>query len=66
MWIFDRHDLKDAVTLLLLTDSTEKDVHDMELKKLIILQFEKDLDMKTWAMNLFDKVCFIFFRNWDF
>ena len=58
MWILDRHDLKDAVTLLLLNDKMEKDETDLELKKLICLQFESESDMKTWAMNLFDKVCF--------
>ena len=59
MWIFDRNDLKDAITLLLLNDSTEKDCEDLDMKKLIRLQFENDLDMKTWAMNLFDKVCWL-------
>ena len=58
LWIFDRHDLKDAVTLLLLNDKMEKDEHDLELKKLIALQFENDPDMKTWAMNLYEKVGF--------
>ena len=56
MWIFDRHDFKDATTLLLLHDKMEKDENDLELKKLLCLQFENDSDMKTWAMNLFDQV----------
>ena len=59
MWIFDRHDFKDAVTLLLLNDKMEKDENALELKKLICLQFENDSDMKTWAMNLYDKVYFL-------
>ena len=56
LWIFDQHDLKDAVTLLLLNDLNEKNENDLELKKLISMQFDTDSDMKTWAMNFFDKV----------
>ena len=61
MWFFDRHDLKEAVTLLMLNDKTEKDKNDLELKKLIRLQFddEPDNDMRTWAMEMFDEVYFI-------
>ena len=43
---------------MLLTDKTEKDENDLELKKLIRLQFENDSEMRTWIVDLFDKVCF--------
>ena len=57
--IFDQDHFKDAVTLLVLNDKREKNETDLELKKLISMQFENDSDMKTWASNLFDKVSFI-------
>ena len=56
IWIFDKHHLKDAVTLLLLNDEDDKKEIDLELKALITSQFEKELDMKAWAMDLFEKV----------
>ena len=34
----------------------EKDENDLELKKLIRLQFDNDWEMIRWAVNLFDKV----------
>lgn len=58
LWVFDQTDLKDAITLLLLNDLNEKIKHDLELKKLISMQFETDSDMKTWAMNFYDTVSF--------
>ena len=56
IWIFDKRHFKDAVTLLLLNDEDEKEETHLELKALITSQFNKELDMKTWAMDLFDKV----------
>ena len=56
LWKFDRSDFKQAVTLLLLNDMMEKDENDLELKKLIRLQFENDMEMLKWAADLFDKV----------
>ena len=56
MWKFDRSDLKQAVTLLLLNDIMEKDENDLEMKKLIRLQFGNDMEMLKWAVDLFDKV----------
>ena len=56
LWIFDQRHLKEAVTLLLLKDLNEKT--DLELKKLISLQFQNDSDMKTWAINFYDSVSF--------
>ena len=56
LWIFDQNHLKDAITLLLLNHQHEKNEHDLELKKLISLQFGSVSDMKAWAMDLFDKV----------
>ena len=56
IWIFDKRHLKDAVTLLLLNDEDDKEENDLELKALIACQFEKELDMKAWAMDFFDKV----------
>ena len=47
LWIFDQRHLKEAVTLLLLKDLNEKNETDLELKKLISLQFQNDSDMKT-------------------
>lgn len=41
---------------MLLNDKMEKDETDLELKKLISLQFENDSEMKTWVMNLYDEV----------
>ena len=58
MWVFDQRDFKDAATMLLLNDLNEKNDIDLEMKKLISMQFENDSDMKTWAMNFFDKVSF--------
>lgn len=60
IWVFDRYDFKEAVTLLLLNDTMEKDENDLELKKLISTQFPKDVDMTLWAMELFNKVCHSF------
>ena len=56
LWLFDQLDFKNAVTLLLLNDKNEKNENDLELKKLICMQFESDSDMKLWATNLFDRV----------
>ena len=56
LWIFDQSHFKDAVTLLLLNDKREKEYDDLELKKLISSQFEKDSDMREWTVNLFDNV----------
>ena len=56
LWIFDYNHLKDATTLLTFNNLHEKNEHDLELKKLISLQFGNESDMKAWAMNLFDKV----------
>ena len=44
------------MTFLLLKDSTEKDENDLNLKKLIRLQFENDLQMLKWVVDLFDQV----------
>ena len=57
IWKFDRPDFKEAITLLLLNDIKEQDENDLELKKLIRLQFKNDLDMLKWATDLFEKVC---------
>ena len=56
LWVFDQYHLKDAITLLLLNHKHEKNETDLELKKLISLQFDNGLDMKIWAMDFFDKV----------
>ena len=56
MWTFDRQDLKDGVTLLVLNDKEETDEIDLELKQIIRSQFENDLEMMEWAANIFDKV----------
>ena len=56
LWVFDQYHLKDAVNLLLLNHKQEKNETDLQLKTLISLQFANDLDMKIWAMDLFDKV----------
>ena len=56
MWKFDRSDFKEAATLLVFNDIKEKDENDLELKKLIRLQFEDDVEMLKWAVDLFDKV----------
>ena len=56
LWIFDQYHLKDAITLLLLNHKHETNETDLELKKLISLQFDNGLDMKIWAMDFFDKV----------
>ena len=56
LWVFDQYHFKDAVTLLLLNHKHEKNETDLELKKLISLQFDNGLDMKIWAMNFFNRV----------
>ena len=56
LWIFDYNHLKDATTLLTCNNLHEKNEHDLELKKLISLQFGNESDMIAWAMDLFDKV----------
>jgi len=55
-WVFDQYHLKDAITLLLLNHKQEKNQPDLELKKLISLQFENDSDLQSWAIDVFDKV----------
>ena len=56
LWVFDQYNLKDAITLLLLNHQHEKNETDLELKKLINLQFENVSDLQSWAIDLFDKV----------
>ena len=56
LWVFDQYHFKDAVTLLLLNHKIDTDEIDLELKKLIFMQFDNEIDMKTWAMELFDTV----------
>ena len=56
MWKFDRADFKEAITLLLLNDIKEKNENDLELKKLIRLQFETHTEMLEWVADLFEKV----------
>ena len=56
LWVFDQYHLKDAITLLLLNHKHETNETNLELKKLISLQFDNGLDMKIWAMDFFDKV----------
>lgn len=53
---FNQNDFKDAVTLLLLNDKSETNVGDLELKKLISMQFDNDSEMKFWVTDLFDQV----------
>ena len=53
---FNQDDFKDAVTLLLLNDKRETNVGDLELKKLISMQFDNDSEMKIWVTDLFDQV----------
>ena len=56
LWVFDQYHLKDAITLLLLNHQHEKNETDLELKKLINLQFENVSELQSWAIDLFDKV----------
>lgn len=42
---------------MLLNDIKEKNEKDLELKKLIRLQFQNDMGMLKWAADLFQKVC---------
>ena len=56
------------MTLLLLNDSTINAENDLELKKLVRLQFENDSNMRTWVVDLYDNVSFrwlmkIYFSN---
>ena len=57
MWEFDRTDFKEATTMLLLNDIKEKNENDLELKKLIRLQFQTNTEMLEWVADLFEKVC---------
>ena len=61
IWEFDQLVFKDAMTVLLLNCKKEKNENDLELKKLISMQFETEMDMKIWAMELFDRVSIICF-----
>ena len=63
IWRFDRADFKEAITLLLLNDIKEKNENDLELKKLIRLQFETNTEMLEWAADLFEKVCKLLIIN---
>ena len=54
--VFDQDHFKDAATLLFLNDEREKNETDLELKKLISLQFDNESEMKIWVSELFDKV----------
>ena len=57
LWFFDQNDFKDAVTLLVFNDKRETNEDDLELKKLISLQFDNDSELKLWTTDLFDEVC---------
>ena len=57
MWKFNRADFKEAITLLLLNDIKEKNEIDLELKKLIRLQFVTNTAMLEWVADLFEMVC---------
>ena len=57
LWEFDQYDFKNAVTFLLLNHKPANNGNDLELKELILCQFENHSDMKLWVMNFFDKVC---------
>jgi len=52
LWEFDKNDFKEAITLLLLQDKLEADEDDLELKKLIEMQFQNDSDMKTCIFEI--------------
>ena len=56
LWVFDQYHFKDAVTLLFLNHHREKDEHDLELKKLISLYFNNEVEMITWVKELFEAV----------
>ena len=56
LWILDQSHFKDAVTFLVLNDKRENEYDDLELKKLISSQFQKDSEMREWTVDLFDKV----------
>ena len=65
LWLFDQNDFKDAVTLLLLKDKRETSEDDLELKKLISMQFINESEMKLWTTDLFDKVCLSWGRSFS-
>ena len=56
LWVFDQFHFKDAVVLLLLDHKIEKDENDLALKELISLQFNNEMEMQTWAKDLFETV----------
>ena len=56
LWVFDENNFKDAITFLLLQDKREINEDDLELKKLIAMQFEDDSDMNLWTIGLFNEV----------
>ena len=61
LWVFDKNDFKDAVTLLMLPIHDEKETNDndLELKKLISMQFENKSDLILWTVDLFERVMMI-------
>lgn len=61
LWVFDKNDFKDAMTFLILNDERETNENDLELKKLIAMQFSNNSDMILWAVDLFEKVILISF-----
>ena len=60
---FDQDHFKDAITLLYLNDKRENSSIDLELKKLINLQFQAQSDTKIWVVNLFDEVSHPVYRT---
>ena len=66
LWIFDKNDFKDAMTFLILNDERETNENDLELKKLIAMQFNNNSDMILWAADLFEKVIpILFLKLWQ-
>lgn len=57
LWLFDQFDFKDAITLLFLDHQMETDKNDLELKKLISMQFDNEVKMIAWAKKIFETVC---------
>ena len=52
-WTFDKFALKDATTFLILNDPDEKTETDLELKRLIVDQFQHKSDLQCWLIDNF-------------
>ena len=55
-WIFDRTDIKNAITCLWLNDLEEMDDTAIKMKELISKHFKNEKELADWSRTFFDEV----------